>query len=77
MLLEELQAIAPGFDYASSTNTEGVQQKEALKASQGEKGLMAKGPAIMLTVTPYLSIVVIHLDIMSGFEYVARCNSMA
>jgi hypothetical protein len=46
--------------------------------TQGEKGLMAKGPAIMLNVTPYLSIVVIHLDIMSGFEYdVAKCNSMA
>jgi hypothetical protein len=32
MLLEELQAIAPGFDYASCANTKGVQQNEALKA---------------------------------------------
>jgi hypothetical protein len=46
--------------------------------AQGEKGLMAKGPAIMLNFTPYLNIVVIHLNIMSGFEYtVAKCNSMA
>jgi hypothetical protein len=46
--------------------------------SQGEKGLMAKGPAIMLNFTPYFNIVVMHLNILSDFEYnVAKCNSMA
>jgi hypothetical protein len=44
----------------------------------GEKGLMAKGPAMMLNFTTYLNTVVIHLNIMSGFEYnVAKCNSIA
>jgi hypothetical protein len=46
--------------------------------SQGERRLMAKGTAIMLNFTPYLNIVVNHLNIVSGFQYnVAKCNSIA
>jgi hypothetical protein len=45
-----------------------MRAEDTPKTAQGEKGLMAKGPAIMLHFTPYLNIVVIHLNIMSGFE---------
>jgi hypothetical protein len=46
--------------------------------TQGEKGLMAEGSAIMLNFTPYLKIVVIHLDIVSEIECsVAKCDSIA
>jgi hypothetical protein len=45
---------------------------------QGEKGLMARGPAIMLNYTPYLIIVFIHLKIISQCEHnVEKYNSMA
>jgi hypothetical protein len=40
-----------------------------LEPAQGEKGLMARGAAIMLILTPHLHSVLIHLHILSGCEH--------
>jgi hypothetical protein len=37
--------------------------------AQGERGLMARGPAIMFNFTPYLIVMFIHLNIMSQCEH--------
>jgi hypothetical protein len=44
-------------------------RRESRHKSQGEKGFMARGPAIMFNYTPYLIIVFIHLNIMSQIEH--------
>jgi hypothetical protein len=55
-----------------------LQASSSLTISQGEKGLMARGPAIMFNYTPYLIIVFIHLNIMSQIEHtVEKYDSMA